>query len=99
MDVLVAIRKSMVVFFCGLLGLIPVLGVFPAACALSSGVSLQFRLRREGNPAALYLRWGTALGLFGLCMTCLGVVVIGMALYQWGPPPCYLSQENSSFLE
>lgn len=74
-----AIRKSMWGFVCGLLGLIPLLGLLPAVYAISSWFILAARTRDCRNPAHLYLVAGAILGLLGLGLTFL--LVLGLALH------------------
>lgn len=66
MDRITAIRKSLTGFVCGLLGLVPVVGLPPALYALVCWFSVQSRYGKQWNPAAPYLRLGAALGLLGL---------------------------------
>lgn len=60
------IEKSQRIFVCGLVGLIPVIGLIPAVYATFSGARLHTRWRKDWNPAASYLNWGMVIGLASL---------------------------------
>ena len=64
---IIVIRKSLRVFHCGLASLLPVIGLFPAACALVG--SWQVSRFTGFNPARRYARWGHALALLGILIT------------------------------
>lgn len=61
------IRESLLIFYYGLAGLLPVIGLLPGTVALVRGL----RLRRgyaEPNPANNYRKWGMALGALSLLL-------------------------------
>jgi hypothetical protein len=60
------IEKSLRIFTCGLLGLIPVIGLIPAVYAAFAGARLYSRHRRDWNPAEAYLKWGMTVALASL---------------------------------
>ena len=66
MDRITVIHNSLVVFVCGLIGLLPVLGSLPALYALVLWRKVRVRYRDEWNPASAYLDVGVALALLGL---------------------------------
>ena len=66
MDRITVIHNSLVVFVCGLIGLLPVLGSLPALYALALWGKVRVRYRDEWNPASAYLDAGVALALLGL---------------------------------
>ncbi|MBI2927222.1 MAG: hypothetical protein HYY24_16130 [Verrucomicrobia bacterium] len=80
MDTIRVIERSLRAWVCGLIGLIPVLGVPLAVLA----VSLFFKVRAEAgdewNPAENYLRWAVVCAVLGLGLTFLLVLVIVLAL-------------------
>ena len=67
------IELSLKAFVCGLLGILPVIGLLPAIHALYCWARVRRRYREEWNPAAGYLSWGTALAVLGLGITAVGV--------------------------
>lgn len=79
LDRIQVIRQSLVVFICGVCGLLPVIGLFPATYALVSG----YRIRgaySEFNPAANYLKWGRFLGLLGVLISLLAALAFGISI-------------------
>ena len=66
MDRITVIHNSLVVFVCGLIGLLPVLGSLPALYALVLWGKVRVRYRDEWNPASAYLDGGVAMALLGL---------------------------------
>jgi hypothetical protein len=75
MDRITAIRSSLAVFVCGIVGLIPVVGFLPALYALIVRGRVRARYR-EWNPAARYLNLGAALGGLGLTYSAVGLVIL-----------------------
>jgi hypothetical protein len=75
MDRITIIQKSMVVFVCGIIGVLPVIGLLPAILAVIGWVRVRKNINAEWNPASLYLRLGALLASIGL----VGTVVIGLA--------------------
>jgi len=67
------IQLSLRAFVCGLLGLLPVVGLLPALDALVCWVRIRQRYPNEWNPASSYLSWGTALAVLGMGITAIGV--------------------------
>jgi hypothetical protein len=80
MDRITAIRKSLTAFVCGIVGLLPVVGLIPAICSLSLCLAVRSKYRGQWNPASAYLRAGTAFALFGLLLTILLVFVIAISV-------------------
>ena len=66
MDRATAIRKSLTVFVCGIIGFLPLVGLVPAIYALFSWIKIRLRYGNEWNPASAYLDGGLALALVGL---------------------------------
>ena len=56
----------MMVFVCGIVGLLPVLGFVVAIYALVLWAKVRVRSRDARNPASAYLNAGAWLGLLGL---------------------------------
>jgi hypothetical protein len=65
-----AARRSMTVFVCGLASFVPVLGLPFGITALVGGAHVR-REYRGFNPGELYLNWGMALALIGMCSSTL----------------------------
>ena len=66
MDRIAAIRESLYAFACGLVGLLPVIGIVPAILALASWLRVRAKYGTEWNPASSYLNWGMRAALLGL---------------------------------
>jgi hypothetical protein len=79
-DRIILIRKSLNIFICGMLGILPVIGFVPALFAIVGAVRVSSRFRREWNPAAAYLHLGVAMALLGTGITALGglIAVLGL---------------------
>ena len=77
MDSIVAIRQSLRAFICALVGLVPVIGFFPAIYAIIVWARVR-RLCREWNPAALYLNWAAVLGVIGILSSALLIFVVAI---------------------
>jgi hypothetical protein len=56
---IIVIRKSLTAFVCGLIGVLPIIGVVPGVCALLCWARIRVRYPDEWNPASAYLSWGT----------------------------------------
>ncbi len=69
-----AVQKSLRVFHCGLASLLPVIGLFPAACALVG--SWQLRRYTGFNPGRRYAKWGHSLALLGILIT----IIFGLSV-------------------
>ena len=57
------IEKSLSIFVCGLLSMIPVIGLIPGIYAIFAGAQLYTRWRKDWNPASAYLLRGMNLAL------------------------------------
>lgn len=79
MDRITAIRESLRVFVCGLIGLLPVIGLAPAIYALVLRGRLRARYGKQWNPASAYLNLGVVLAAVGLIYSFLILVV---AIYE-----------------
>ena len=71
MDPATAIRTSLTGFVCGLVGLLPIMGLPLAVYALLCWSNVRLRYRDRWNPASAYLRAGAAFALFGLLSSAL----------------------------
>jgi hypothetical protein len=76
-DTIKTIEASLRVFTCGLLALVPLLGLVPAGFALASGWKLQ-RRHQDINPAGYYVRWGCTLALIGIAVSFVFALLIGL---------------------
>ncbi|HWQ92863.1 MAG TPA: hypothetical protein VN673_14395 [Clostridia bacterium] len=76
------IQESLRTFVCGLLALIPVLGIIPAIQAVAGWRSASSRSKATWNPAACYLKTGGLLGVLGIALSLipLGILAIAIAL-------------------
>jgi hypothetical protein len=92
LDRIAIIRQSLAVFICALIGLVPVVGLFPATCALVRGCRVS-RAQREFNPARHYLRWGIALAVLGILSSFVFALMIGLSLVSRVPDPSYGSPD------
>ncbi len=79
MDFATAIRKSLTAFACGIIGLVPFVGVVPAVCALFLSVRVRSGYR-DWNPASIYLKWASGLGVLGIVVTLLTGFFIALAI-------------------
>ena len=86
MDRITAIEKSCTVFACGLIGLLPLIGLIPATYALVSGRQIQVQYRESWNPAARYLKAGISMAALGFLSSALALfgLMAAMALGQIG---------------
>jgi hypothetical protein len=80
MDRITAIQKSLAAFVYGIIGMLPVIGLVPAFCALRLGSRVRSQYRGEWNPAVIYLRAGVAFAGFGIFSTLLLLVVLTMVI-------------------
>ncbi len=82
MDRITAIEQSLTVFVCGIIGLLPVLGLLPAVHALVCWRRVRSRYRDQWNPASAYLTGGAVLATLGVLNSILliGVVCIAIAI-------------------
>ena len=68
----------MTAFMCGLLGLLPLIGLVPAVCAIGYWVRMRSRYRNEWNPASLYLNLSAVLGVLGIFFAVLATIFIAL---------------------
>jgi len=80
MDRIAAIEKSLNCFVCGLVGLLPLLGLFPAVHALVCWRRVRARYGSEWNPAEAYLTGGFVLGVLGVLSSMLFILAVGAAV-------------------
>jgi len=76
MDRISAINKSLTCFVYGIVGLLPVIGLFPAVHALSCWRKVRRGYGAQWNPAAAYLKGGFVLGLLGVLSSMLFILAI-----------------------
>jgi len=81
---ILVIQLSLRAFVCGLLGVIPVIGLLPAVHALYCWGRIRWRYAEQWNPASSYLSWGSALAVLGLGITAVGMpaVILSLQLYR-----------------
>jgi hypothetical protein len=81
---IIVIQLSLRAFVCGVIGVLPVIGLVPALYALSCWARIRLRYRDEWNPASNYLRWGSILALLGLGITAVGIpaTILWLAIYR-----------------
>ena len=77
MPCIIVIRKSMTAFACGLIGVLPIIGVLPGLYALFCWNRIRTRYPDEWNPASAYLSWGVRLAVIGLGVS---VLIISVAI-------------------
>jgi hypothetical protein len=84
MPCIIVIQLSLRAFVCGVIGVLPVIGLVPALYALSCWARIRLRYRDEWNPASNYLRWGSILALLGLGITAVGIpaTILWLAIYR-----------------
>lgn len=75
MDRIKATKLSLTVFACGIIGLLPVIGIIPAVYALFCCGRVSARYQNGWNPASDYLAAGACFALLGL----LGTVLVTVA--------------------
>lgn len=80
MDRIAAIEKSLTCFVCGIVGLLPVLGLFPAVHALVCWRRVRADYGPEWNPAAGYLTGGFVLGVLGVLSSMMFILAIAAAI-------------------
>jgi hypothetical protein len=76
LDKVHVIERSLRCFACGVIGILPGIGVPFAVAALGDCLRVSFRKGAQSNPAEHYLRWGALGATTGLLLT----VVLAMAL-------------------
>lgn len=89
MDRVSAIRKSLTTFVCGLVGLVPILGIVPAGYAWVCWRQVRNGYGKKWNPAERYLKWGAFLAVLGLLLSLLVGAGAMLALFE--------AWENSGF--
>lgn len=80
----IVIQLSLRAFVCGLIGVLPLLGLAPGLYAVFCWARIRRRYSGEWNPASGYLSWGTALAVLGLGVTAVGIpaVILSLDLYR-----------------
>ena len=78
------INLSLRTFACGLIGVLPIIGLVPGLYALFCWAVVHTRYPKEWNPAYGYLSWGATLAVVGLAITALGVpaAILSLDLYR-----------------
>ena len=81
---IIVIQLSLRAFVCGMIGVLPIIGLVPALYALSCWARIRLRYRDEWNPASNYLRWGSTLAVLGLGITAVGIpaTILWISIYQ-----------------
>ena len=79
LDRISVIQQSLRVFVCGIIGLCPIIGIFPAMWALVGAVRIH-RGYHDFNPAAPYAKWGVTFALLGIFVSFLATVAFGFSL-------------------
>jgi hypothetical protein len=80
MGMKVIIDKSIQAFVCGLIGILPIIGLIPGIYAINCWVHVRRNYRDEWNPASLYLSWGARLATLGVLISLLIVCALLLAL-------------------
>lgn len=80
MDRITVIEKSLTCFVCGIVGLLPIIGLFPAVHALYCWRKVRAGYGTQWNPASGYLKGGLVLGLLGVLSSTLFMFAIGAAI-------------------
>ena len=75
-----AIAMSLRGFGCGLVGVLPFIGLLPSIHALRCWFRVRSDYREDWNPASAYLYWGAVLAALGLLGTVLTTAVIGYSI-------------------
>jgi hypothetical protein len=81
---IIVIQLSLRAFVCGLIGVLPLIGLAPGLHALFCWGRIRRRYPNEWNPASDYLSWGAALAVIGLGITAVGIpaAILSIGLYQ-----------------
>jgi hypothetical protein len=82
MDRITAINKSLTCFVCGIVGLLPLIGLFPAVHALACWRKVRTGYRDQWNPASAYLKGGLALGILGVLSSTLFILVVAAVAFE-----------------
>lgn len=83
MDQVVMIRRSLRCFACGLVGILPGIGIPFAVVALGDYLHVSQHKGAVANPAEHYLRWGAYGAVAGLLLTMFLAALIAVQLW-WG---------------
>jgi hypothetical protein len=80
----IVIQLSLRAFVCGLIGVLPIIGLVPGLYAMFCWARINRRYAGEWNPASAYLSWGTALAVLGLGITAVGIpaAILSLELYR-----------------
>lgn len=81
LDKVQIIERSMNCFRCGLVGILPGIGLPFAIVSLGDCLNVMLRKGSNWNPAERYLRWGAASAAAGLMITMLlaGILMIELS--------------------
>ena len=79
MNRVTAINQSLLAFFVGLLGLIPVIGFLPSLWVLLRWSRVRTHFGGQWNPAGVYLKAGLILALLGILSTIFFVTMFVLA--------------------
>ena len=82
MDRIEVIEKSLTCFVCGIAGLLPIVGLFPAVHALYCRQKVRAVYGTQWNPASAYLKAGYVLGLLGVLSSTLFILAIAAAVLE-----------------
>jgi len=87
MPSIIVIQLSLRAFVCGLIGVLPIIGLAPGLYAVFCSIRINRRYSGEWNPASGYLSWGTALAVLGLGITAVGIpaAIMSLELYRLQP--------------
>jgi hypothetical protein len=74
-----AIHQSLTGFVCGIIALVPVIGLLPGLYAIICWSRVRRLYRNQWNPASGYLKSGAILGSLGAISSALMIFMIGLA--------------------
>jgi hypothetical protein len=80
MSMKIVIEKSMQAFVCGIIGILPIIGLIPGIYAIICWAHVRRKYPDEWNPAFLYLSWGARLAAVGLLLSLLIVCALLLGL-------------------
>jgi hypothetical protein len=81
MDRVTVIKKSCSVFLCGLLSLIPIIGLVPSIYSLISIRQIRIGFNESWNPASGYLRAGAIMARLGFFCSAILVLILVAAWF------------------